>query len=393
MRPSAGVATRVARTDGPQLWEMLLPELREATLEQLSDAENPYEAFRAFCLPNKAQLAICDSDPGRLLIYEALLRYEGWYGFYLRLDSVEKEMGMPGKWITPELVYGYVKAVATHLRETGHHPHEVYAWLSPGEDDDGDNYRSIVATRFLPWPDSVRSEAAGADSLATHRYMREQFLDRAVPEPLGDVVFLARMHQLGWRMQYDCGLGPAQLLELLQDDELRPEARANLLALKSTTEKIEADAFGECHVLNVARLPPGLKHLGRYAFGSCSDLVLKEGLPSGLETISEDAFFNCSNLKFRSLPHGLRTIGLDAFTGCRALVLEEGLPHTLTYLGPGAFRQCRELTLEGWRPDSIKTMAEQALVPSRGAFANCRRLAEHVREALKIHAPHTLEDE
>ena len=60
--------------------------------------------------------------------------------------------------------------------------------------------------------------------------------------------------------------------------------------------------------------------IGRYAFASCSSLVLITfEQPSKLTSIGWDAFDGCSSLVQMSIPLSVTEIGISAFKGCSSL--------------------------------------------------------------------------
>lgn len=66
-------------------------------------------------------------------------------------------------------------------------------------------------------------------------------------------------------------------------------------------------------------------------------------LPMGLKSIGKAAFAGCSHLKTIMWPNSLDSIGDFAFAGCKALTAVN-LPASITVIGAGAFMRCSSLT-------------------------------------------------
>ncbi len=59
----------------------------------------------------------------------------------------------------------------------------------------------------------------------------------------------------------------------------------------------------------------GVTSIGRYAFGSCSNLTSVD-IPTGVTSIGTYAFYNCSSLASVDIPASVTSIGSMAFNGC-----------------------------------------------------------------------------
>jgi hypothetical protein len=85
-----------------------------------------------------------------------------------------------------------------------------------------------------------------------------------------------------------------------------------------------------------------IRHIGRYAFFSCSELT-SITIPCSVTTIGKGAFSKCSALTSITIPDGVTTIDEDAFSGCSALT-SITIPDSVTSIGSSAFSGCSELT-------------------------------------------------
>lgn len=159
-------------------------------------------------------------------------------------------------------------------------------------------------------------------------------------------------------------------------------------------ERIEGDAFYQCHALEKVALPKSLRSVGENAFAYC-DALQEVTISEGLKTLGERAFLGCTALERVTLPTtltslpgyafqgctalpsvtvpvGVRSIGANAFQGCEALT-GVALPATLTDIGRYAFNNCKALA-------SVTLPAALVIVQSY-AFAGCEALREVVCQA------------
>jgi uncharacterized protein YunC (DUF1805 family) len=151
-----------------------------------------------------------------------------------------------------------------------------------------------------------------------------------------------------------------------------------------------------------ARLNPGLKTIGDYAFDGCTNLTGIE-LPStvttvddyafrgtrftsidfspcaGLTTIGNSAFASCGNLTTVDLANTqLQTIGDSAFSSCGSLTTVDLANTQLQTIGNSAFSSCGNLTTVDLSPvaTTLKTIGSISAEPAaaNGVFASCSKL-------------------
>ena len=107
---------------------------------------------------------------------------------------------------------------------------------------------------------------------------------------------------------------------------------------------IGSNAFGNCTLLAITKLPSGLKTISGAAFSTCSKLALTE-LPSGLTSIPDSAFMKCNDLALTELPSGITgLLGGGAFQQCSKLALKS-LPSGITEIGSNCFYGCSSLAI------------------------------------------------
>lgn len=115
-------------------------------------------------------------------------------------------------------------------------------------------------------------------------------------------------------------------------------AKAETYTVPDTVTKIGAHAFDTASVLEVVKLPQGLKRIGAYAFCDCGIRTVK--LPQSVEKIGHHAFFDC-RFTTAVLPEGLTKIPEMCFASSAITTLR--LPKSVRFVGAAAFFNCDAL--------------------------------------------------
>ena len=155
------------------------------------------------------------------------------------------------------------------------------------------------------------------------------------------------------------------------------------LVLPEGLQYIGRSAFYQNNILGIT-IPGSCKHVGDYAFFSCSDIwgdllgtKPEDGIPAdthnrlvigdGVEYIGTRAFFKCSELTEAVIPDSVTEMGIRAFYGCeslRSVTIGTGLKDLPDY----TFYGCESLT-------SV-TLADTADSIGFSAFRNCVSLTD-----------------
>ena len=128
-------------------------------------------------------------------------------------------------------------------------------------------------------------------------------------------------------------------------------------------EYFEEDMEFEQDGLDLIRLPPNLKKIGKEAFLNRKSVRFQ--LPSNIEEIGERAFSGCTNLETETLPYGLKTIERETFKNCHSMPLKD-LPRTIEIIRANVFEGCSSMEIKSL-PSSLETL-------ERGAFKECTSL-------------------
>lgn len=106
--------------------------------------------------------------------------------------------------------------------------------------------------------------------------------------------------------------------------------------------RIEDSEFENRICLEQVVLPESVEYIGRYAFGSCKNLM-DITLPSKLSALGKGAFTDCIRLGEVVIPEGVDKIPEYAFSGCWSLS-SVTIPVGVVYLNEDAFSDCSSLT-------------------------------------------------
>ncbi len=122
-------------------------------------------------------------------------------------------------------------------------------------------------------------------------------------------------------------------LETIGEAAFRSTALAGDLVLPASLKTIGDYAFqyvsGALENISFAS-GSELKHIGRYAFASCSTVV-SITLPNSLEEIMSNAFDGCTQIETITIPSNVHSIGLYAFKSMRSLKEINVDPNNATY--------------------------------------------------------------
>lgn len=146
------------------------------------------------------------------------------------------------------------------------------------------------------------------------------------------------------------------------------------VVLSSNLEKIDEDAFYQCHALQEVNIPKSVKEIKPNAFAFCNNLQ-KVSLDEGLETIGESMFYGCDQLTEIKLPTSLKDIEDNAFSACSSLE-SIIIPNNITEIKATTFKDCKSLS-------SVQLPKNLSLIGSQ-AFYGCKSLKS-------ITLPETLE--
>lgn len=127
--------------------------------------------------------------------------------------------------------------------------------------------------------------------------------------------------------------------------------------IEPTVTSVAHHAFAVCKTIETLHVPGNVKHLEKFSFWGCDNLV-SVTFEEGLEEIGESAFEDCHNLENFELPSSLITLGAYAFSYCPKIT-KVSIPENITVLN-AAFSRCRNLT-EINLPDGLTTLEGSAL--------------------------------
>ncbi|NLW70573.1 MAG: leucine-rich repeat protein [Eubacteriaceae bacterium] len=127
--------------------------------------------------------------------------------------------------------------------------------------------------------------------------------------------------------------GTVQVKNYSRDVWDRPPAVDSATSELTLTQSVTKAETGENFILTA---------IGDYAFYSCANLTLKNGLPEGIKTIGENAFFNCTSLVLTRMPGELTQIGRFSFQNCDALK-DLTFSNKLTAIDRAVFQGCSSL--------------------------------------------------
>lgn len=131
-------------------------------------------------------------------------------------------------------------------------------------------------------------------------------------------------------------------------------------------KSIGNDAFSGDVNLSTFSFPSTIEYLGDRSFSGCtslSNLVLNDGLL----TIGKETFKNCENIKELDLPSSLSQLGNSAFLGCKSLSGKITFPSNLINLGINCFMNCSSLEAVEFKPSEIIELPN-------GLFSGCSNL-------------------
>ena len=175
-----------------------------------------------------------------------------------------------------------------------------------------------------------------------------------------------------------------------------PQAKTGSVTLPATVTEISDTAFFGCWALTEIQLPPGLKKIGRYAFGgpnppdACGIVALE--LPEGLESVGDYAFSR-TNIRSITLPNSLKTIGSSIFNKCEQLEslhigsgLATGVEKITSTGGNVIFQGCTALKEITVHKDNPSYVAKDNVLFSRDMKTLLRYPAGHPAESYTVPA-------
>ena len=121
------------------------------------------------------------------------------------------------------------------------------------------------------------------------------------------------------------------------------------VSLPDSLERIEDEAFHECHYLKSIDIPAGVSFIGFNAFCNCYSLE-SVTLPSNNTKIDGCAFWQCSLDKI-TIPNGVISIGRDVFYGCKISSVE--IPSSVITIAGDAFPSETLISFSGEHPTYV----------------------------------------
>ena len=107
------------------------------------------------------------------------------------------------------------------------------------------------------------------------------------------------------------------------------------IALPTSLERIESEAFHECHELESITIPKNVSFIGFNAFCNCYHLR-HVVLPQNHTLIDACAFWNCHELKAVTIPEGVKELKRDVFNNTQIHRFE--IPSSLVKMAESSFR-------------------------------------------------------
>lgn len=122
-------------------------------------------------------------------------------------------------------------------------------------------------------------------------------------------------------------------------------------------------AFERLDSLKSIEIPPGVRKIGRDAFGTCKSLQ-SITVPNTIISIGRNCFQSCRSLKSIEIPDSLSYLGQSAFSGCVGLEYVK-LSNSINSIGEATFQWCSFVNFI--IPDSVAEI-------ERSAFRGCKFL-------------------
>ncbi|WP_411895173.1 leucine-rich repeat protein [Winogradskyella sp. A2] len=131
----------------------------------------------------------------------------------------------------------------------------------------------------------------------------------------------------------------------------------NSVALPSSIEEIQSQAFLEAENLTAVNFPSSISNIGNYAFMRCYALETIDLSATSVTTLGDYAFTRCESATSIVLPNTMTSIGDFNFYYCGSLT-QIDIPNTATSLGIRAFSYSGLTSID--IPDSVTTIGLSA---------------------------------
>jgi hypothetical protein len=172
---------------------------------------------------------------------------------------------------------------------------------------------------------------------------------------------------------------------------LCPEGKSGSYTIPSSVTDIVDYAFEDCVKLTSVTMD-SVTSIGETAFANCTGLT-SIVIPASVKSITGGArggyiygaFIGCTGLTSVTISEGITSIGAGAFADCTGLT-SITIPDSVTYIGGNAFARCTGLTSVTISPVEGREWdfrSEDGTESDLGVFADCSRLSNAAKEALK----------
>lgn len=183
-------------------------------------------------------------------------------------------------------------------------------------------------------PDGVKE--IGNDAFSMNRNIETVNIPSSV-ERIGDRAFgfCTNLKQINW------GVGGMSRVQRIGANAFTNCKMLQSVQIPQSVKSIGVGAFQRCIGLHTITFSNGLQSIGSGAFEGCGSLT-SVTIPGSVSTIFERAFKGCTQLKNVVLRDGVRKINSEAFSNCAQLRMLE-VPDSVVSVGNAAFAHCSSL--------------------------------------------------